>query len=96
MRDYRNYKSFSKRILIQRIIAEQDLSGPEFAGFGDGFVEIEDTKHVGGIAVGVASDEATPGCIDAWKRTRLIGAGADVIVPDFSQSSELIGYLFSR
>jgi phosphoglycolate phosphatase-like HAD superfamily hydrolase len=90
-----DYKSFSKKILIQRIIAEQNLSGPEFAGFGDGFVEIEDTKHVGGIAVGVASDEAAPGGLDSWKRTRLIGAGADVIVPDFSQSSELIEYLFA-
>ena len=90
-----DYKSFSKKILIQRIIAEHQLAGPEFTGFGDGFVEIEDTKHVGGIAIGVASDEATPGQIDAWKRTRLIGAGADVIVPDFSESGALIEYLFA-
>ena len=72
-----DYKSFSKKILIERIIAENHLSGPEFVAFGDGFVEIEDSKHVGGIAVGVASDEANRSGVDAWKRNRLIEAGAD-------------------
>ena len=47
-------------MLIDRIIAEHALSGPEFVAFGDGFVEIEDTKRVGGIGVGVATDEAEP------------------------------------
>ena len=49
-----DYQRFSKKLLIERIIAEQGLSGPEFVAFGDGFVEIEDTVHVGGIGVGVA------------------------------------------
>ena len=70
------------------------LSGPEFVAFGDGFVEIEDSKHVGGIAVGVASDEANRSGVDAWKRNRLIEAGADVIVPDFREHEALIAYLF--
>jgi hypothetical protein len=61
--------------------------------FGDGYVEIEDTRRVGGIAVGVASNEATRQGIDAWKRERLIQAGADVIIPDFSQHEALIEYL---
>ncbi len=89
-----DYKSFSKKVVIERIIAEHGLAGPELVGFGDGFVEIEDTKRVGGIAVGVASDESMPGRLDGWKRTRLIMAGADVIVPDFSQSASLVDYLF--
>ena len=89
-----DYKSFSKKILIERIIAENHLSGPEFVAFGDGFVEIEDSKHVGGIAVGVASDEANRTGIDAWKRNRLIEAGADLIVPDFREHEALVAYLF--
>lgn len=89
-----DYKSFSKRILIERIIAENNLSGPEFVAFGDGFVEIEDAKRVGGIAVGVASDEARRTGIDEWKRSRLIAAGADLIVPDFREHELLVGYLF--
>jgi phosphoglycolate phosphatase len=89
-----DYKSFSKKMLIERIIVEQRLAGPQFAGFGDGFVEIEDTKHVGGIAVGVASDEITRTGIDGWKRNRLIDAGADLIVPDFREHTALASYLF--
>ena len=89
-----DYKSFSKKILIERIIAENNLSGPEFVAFGDGFVEIEDAKRVGGIAVGVASDEARRTGIDEWKRNRLIAAGADLIVPDFREHERLVEYLF--
>ncbi len=89
-----DYKSFSKKILIERIIAENRLAGPEFVAFGDGFVEIEDTKRVGGIAVGVASDEVHRIGIDLWKRNRLIEAGADLIVPDFREHDALMAYLF--
>jgi len=89
-----DYQSFSKRLLIERILRENRLGGPELVTFGDGFVEIEDTKGVGGIAVGVASDEATRQGIDAWKRGRLIQAGADLIIPDFREHAKLIAYLF--
>ena len=53
----RDYKSFSKKMVVQRIIKENDLNGNELIGFGDGFVEIENVKERGGFAVGVASDE---------------------------------------
>lgn len=91
-----DYKSFSKRMLIDRIIAEHALSGPEFVAFGDGFVEIEDTKRVGGIAVGVATDEARRMGIDEWKRNRLIEAGADLIIPDFREHQALVAYLWGE
>ena len=55
-----DYKSFSKAILIQRILASADFQGDQFLGFGDGYVEIEEVKNVGGVAVGVASEE--PAC----------------------------------
>ncbi len=90
--DYRNH---DKRLVIQRIIAENRLAGPEFVAFGDGYVEIEDTRAVGGIAVGVASDEAARQGIDEWKRSRLIEAGAHLIVPDFRAHQALIAYLFA-
>jgi phosphoglycolate phosphatase len=89
-----DYKRFSKRMLIERIIAENHLEGCEFAAFGDGYVEIEETKRVNGIAIGVVSNEATRAGIDEWKRRRLIQAGADVIVPDFREREELVTYLF--
>jgi phosphoglycolate phosphatase-like HAD superfamily hydrolase len=90
-----DYQSFSKRMVIERILRENRLAGPELVAFGDGFVEIEDTKSVGGIAVGVASNETSRQGIDAWKRGRLIQAGADLIIPDFREHDALVNYLFS-
>jgi phosphoglycolate phosphatase-like HAD superfamily hydrolase len=89
-----DYRNFSKRMLIERILGENGLGGPELVAFGDGFVEIEDTKAVGGIAVGVATDEAARQGIDEWKRARLIQAGADLIIPDFREHEALVAYLF--
>jgi len=91
-----DYKRFSKAMVIQHIIETHSLSGKEFAGFGDGFVEIENTKAVGGIAVGVASDEVRKEGVNEWKRNRLIGAGADIIVPEFREQEKLVAYLFGE
>jgi phosphoglycolate phosphatase-like HAD superfamily hydrolase len=90
-----DYKSFSKRILIQRLIAESEFRGDEFLGFGDGYVEIENIHEVNGVAVGVATDE--PDClrVDEWKRERLVKSGADFIIPNFLGQDELLDALFS-
>lgn len=89
-----DYKSFSKKILIAKIIRESEFEGHEFVGFGDGFVEIENVKEVGGVAVGIASDEPECKQVDPVKRERLVGVGADWIVPNFSAHDELMGLLF--
>jgi phosphoglycolate phosphatase-like HAD superfamily hydrolase len=79
-----DYKSFSKAMVIERILTENRVEGELLLGFGDGYVEIQNIKTVGGMAVGVASDEAgRTGKPDSWKRDRLIGAGADLVIPDF-------------
>ncbi|MGQ9488822.1 MAG: HAD family hydrolase [Armatimonadota bacterium] len=91
-----DYKRFSKALVIQHILQKHSLSGKELVAFGDGFVEIENTKAVGGIAVGVASDEVRKRGINEWKRNRLIGAGADIIVPEFRQQEKLLAYLWNE
>lgn len=91
-----DYKRFSKALVIQHIIQTHSLSGRELVAFGDGFVEIENTKAVGGIAVGVASDEVRKEGINEWKRNRLIGAGADIIVPEFREQEKLVAYLWNE
>jgi phosphoglycolate phosphatase len=89
-----DFKKFSKRILVQRILTFPGVGGQHLLAFGDGYVEIEEVRKVGGATVGVASDE--PEClgIDEWKRQRLIGVGADFIVPNFLDTDALIGTLF--
>jgi len=90
-----DYKSFSKAILIQRILSSAEFQGHQFLGFGDGYVEIEEVKNVGGVAVGVASEEPACTRVDEWKRLRLIGVGADYIIPNFLCHQELFSSLFS-
>jgi phosphoglycolate phosphatase-like HAD superfamily hydrolase len=83
----------AKRMVLDRIIRKHDLSGPAFVTFGDGPVEMRETHKRGGIAVGVASDEPRRFGLNAAKRSRLIRAGADIIVPDFSQIEPLLKLL---
>jgi len=91
-----DYKSFSKKILVQRILAGADVRGEEIIGFGDGYVEIEEVKLVGGVAVGVASTEPECMVVDEWKRQRLIGVGADFIVPNYLCHAQLVEALFTN
>lgn len=83
----------AKKVVLERIIREHDLAGHEFVTFGDGPVEIRETRKRGGICVGVASDEVRRFGLNVSKRARLIRAGAQLIVPDFSQLSALVGLL---
>ena len=90
-----DYGSFSKKILLNRILHERNLEGQDILAFGDGYVEIENVKKVGGHAVGVASDEPTCLYVDPVKRTRLVRSGADWIVPNYNKLDELLSILFS-
>jgi phosphoglycolate phosphatase-like HAD superfamily hydrolase len=91
-----DHASFSKEMVIQRILKENAVDGASLIAFGDGYVEIADCKAAGGLAVAVASDEtARSGRCDAWKRERLIGAGADLVIPDYRESAPLLDYLWS-
>jgi beta-phosphoglucomutase-like phosphatase (HAD superfamily) len=80
-------------MVIERLVGQLRLEPGALVGFGDGFVEIEEVKRAGGIAVGVASDEKLRTGINDWKRNRLIQAGADIIVPDYRDLDALLEYL---
>jgi phosphoglycolate phosphatase-like HAD superfamily hydrolase len=87
-----DYKNFSKKMVIERLLRENRISGEQLLAFGDGYVEIQNTKEAGGLAVAVASDEAHNGSgrFDEWKRQRLLGVGADVVIPDFRDGLALL------
>ena len=93
-----DYHSFSKKMVIERILSENQISGGELLAFGDGYVEIQNTREAGGLAVAVASDEANNGSgrMDAWKRERLLGVGADVVIADYRDADALIACLFGE
>jgi phosphoglycolate phosphatase len=89
-----DYRLFSKAMVIKRIIKDNGLHGTSLAGFGDGYVEIENIKEVGGIAIGVATNEETMTGLDEWKLERLTRAKADVIIEDFKNIKEIEDFLF--
>jgi hypothetical protein len=83
-------------MIIERILEDHGLQGEELLGFGDGFVEIEEVKRVGGVAVAVASDEVNRRGVNTWKRDRLVRAGADMVIPEYRQHEELLRFLFAE
>ena len=93
-----DYKTFSKKLVIERILRENRIPGERLLAFGDGYVEIQNTREVGGLAVAVASDEAHNGSgrIDDWKRQRLLGVGADVVIPDYRDADALLDLVLGQ
>lgn len=87
-----DYKQFSKQKVIRRILRDNQIDGGQLVSFGDGYVEIQNTKEAGGLAIAVASDEAHNGSgrFDEWKYRRLLGVGADVVIPDFRDAEALL------
>ncbi|HTY58861.1 MAG TPA: PfkB family carbohydrate kinase, partial [Bacteroidota bacterium] len=86
----------AKRIVLERILG--DIGTKSTVGilaFGDGPVEIRETHKRGGYTVGVASDEIRRYGLNPSKRRRLIEAGADLVIPDFSQMDSLLALLVS-
>ena len=83
----------AKRIVLERIMNEIGSLQGRVATFGDGPVEIRETHERGGFGIGVASDEIQRFDLNPVKRTRLIRAGASVVIPDFAQMAELLRFL---
>ncbi len=93
-----DYRQFSKKMVIERLLRENQIPGERLLSFGDGYVEVENTREVGGLAIAVASDEAHNGSgrMDEWKHQRLRGAGADVLIPDFRDVPALLEMIFGK
>jgi phosphoglycolate phosphatase-like HAD superfamily hydrolase len=81
---------FSKAVVVEQILRDHKLQGRELIGIGDGFVEIQEIVRVGGLAIGVASNEQTREGIDPEKRRWLIEAGAHLIIGDYRHTDELL------
>ena len=87
---------YSKKMVIENIIKENNLKGNELLVIGDGPVEIRECRKAGGIAIGIASDEIRRYGLNQEKRTRLIKAGSQVIIADFSQLDDLLELIFNK
>ena len=86
---------FSKHAVFQRILHEEGITGEHLLSWGDGPVEIRDTKQLGGLGIGICTDETEngSGVVDPRKRTQLLEAGAGAILPDFRDAAALLDAL---
>ncbi len=83
----------AKREVLRRIVRASAAEGAHIVVFGDGPVEIREARRHGAYAVGLATDELRRHGLDPRKRARLIRAGADIVIPDFSQLDALLAHL---
>lgn len=88
-------QKFTKRAVFERLLAEHQLSGEQLLSFGDGPVEIHDTKQLGGTAIAICSDEEENGSgrFDEFKLRQLLAAGADAALPDYRDAAKLVAQL---
>ncbi len=84
----------AKKIVMDRIVKDiGPKNAKQIVAFGDGPVEIREINKRSGLAIGIASDEVRRFGLNRQKRSRLIRAGADIIIPDYSQAEILYGIL---
>lgn len=88
-------RAYTKRGVMDAVLAADGLPGAALVALGDGHVEIEQAKALGGFAVAVATDEEHfgSGRIDPAKRSRLTGVGADIVIPDYADTTGLLAAL---
>lgn len=87
----------AKRMVLERILAGIGADkAAHIVTFGDGPVEIRETRKRGGLTVGLASNELQRFGLQPEKRTRVIRAGAHVVVSDYSQLPALLALLRIR
>lgn len=89
-------EAHTKEKIIKRVLYEKGLKGNELLVVGDGPVEIRKAKECEAIALGVASNEVKRRGLNPRKRKRLIDAGADLIIPDYTEHQLLLRYLFRK
>ena len=92
---HEDHTRFSKQRVFAQILREEGISGERLLSFGDGPVEIQNTKELGGLAVAVASDELAngSGCVHPQKRRQLLAAGADAVIADYRDPQALLAGL---
>lgn len=82
-----------KKMVMERIIKDVEKMNIDpnlCAVFGDGPVEMREGRKYGFVTVGVLSDEKQRFGRNEAKRNRLLLAGADFLIPDFSQIHKIM------
>jgi phosphoglycolate phosphatase-like HAD superfamily hydrolase len=84
-----------KKVVLQGVVDGNHLGGRTLATFGDGPVEMRETRKRGGLAIGVCSDEVRRHGFNEVKRRRLVRGGATLLIPDYGRVPTLMSMLFA-
>jgi phosphoglycolate phosphatase-like HAD superfamily hydrolase len=85
-----------KKEVFQKILAgigEKPQAERRCVVFGDGPVELREARKNGAVAIGLVSDEVQRFGINPRKRGRLVLAGADLLIPDYTEVDEMTRWL---
>jgi phosphoglycolate phosphatase-like HAD superfamily hydrolase len=85
----------TKAGIIEGILDDYCLAGPDLLVVGDGPVEIREAKLRKAIGLGVASDEEMREGWNTTKMARLERAGCDLMIADFRHAKEIVALLVS-
>jgi phosphoglycolate phosphatase-like HAD superfamily hydrolase len=88
--------AFSKAIMVEQILNENKITPDELLGIGDGITETAAVSEAGGFVIGVAADESGKMNVDSWKRYQLTHAGADWIIPNYTNIKLIESRLFAK
>jgi phosphoglycolate phosphatase-like HAD superfamily hydrolase len=84
----------AKRVVLDRILEDVGSRNVQrLVTFGDGPVEMRETRKRGATAVGIADDEVRRYGLSLAKRRRLIRAGAQLVAADWTQFERLFALL---
>ncbi|MDO4550149.1 MAG: HAD family hydrolase [Planctomycetia bacterium] len=86
--------AFKKSEIFHQFLSKNGISPKELIGFGDGFTETRDVHEMGGLAIGIIFDKNTHSGVNEVRRNRLMEAGADWIISDYTCLSDLESRLF--
>jgi len=85
-----------KRVVLCKIIAESGVDPTQMVIFGDGPVEMRVAKENGALAFGLLSNEIRRYGWNESKCDRLLHAGADILVPDFTEYDKIAAFLLKK
>lgn len=90
------HPDYNKRKALHALMEAHGLEGGQVLVVGDGPLEMRIATEYACVALGVSCDESAGRAWDMAKRRRLVEAGADLLVPDFSRASVLDAFLFNE
>lgn len=85
-----------KRQVLRRILREGGVNMDELVIFGDGPVEMREAHDNGALAFGVLSNEVRRYGRNEAKHSRLLHAGADLLVADFLEYKKIASFLLKK